>query len=298
MPSISTQHLNIQYRQAGSGNIPLVFLHGNYASSRWWLPQLERLPENTRGFATDLRGCGSSGGITHLHAEHSSPLTIQDLAGDLDEFITGLRLEKPILIGHSLGGVIATEFALRYPGVLRGLLLEDTGPPNGTPGGSLAQSILWPLEFGSEVLMRNTLRLAGIPRRGAFAKALVQDALAASPGIYLAFSRAVTRWNVEAELPSLKIPIILVWGRKDRIMPPSIGHRYLRLIPQCEMLLVPDAGHSPHLERPNAFASVVNLFVKRCVSTPDSSFKEIPRKRFIDSVTRWIRSFIFNSEIV
>jgi branched-chain amino acid transport system permease protein len=293
--TITTQHLKIQYRQAGSGEIPLVFLHGNYASSRWWLPQLERLPENTRGYAPDLRGCGSSTGITQIQGGKTKPLTIQNLANDLAEFITELHIKNPILIGHSLGGVIATEFALRYPGALRGLILEDSGPPAGTPGGPLTQSILMPLELGSEVLMRNALRLAGIPRRGSFAKALVEDALAALPGQYLAFSRAVSRWNVEATLSTLAIPITLVWGRKDRIMPPSIGHQYLRRIPQAEMLLVPDAGHSPHLERPNAFASVVRQFVEKCVSESETSYKKIPRKNLIDSIARWIRSSFINS---
>jgi len=123
MPAIKTRNLNIHYRQSGDGEIPIVFLHGNYASSRWWLPQLERLPSHVQAFAPDLRGCGSHKNITRPLKKENEQLTIQVLSDDLDEFISTLDLENPILIGHSLGGVIATEYALRHPGSIRGLLL-------------------------------------------------------------------------------------------------------------------------------------------------------------------------------
>lgn len=295
MPTIKIENLNIQYRQAGSGDIPLVFVHGNYASSRWWLPQFERLPPNVQAFAPDLRGCGTPDGITQTQKQQDGRITIQDLSNDLEKFIITLNLENPILIGHSLGGVIAMDFALRYPNSIRGLLLEDTGPPNGVPAGFLAQSLLLPLEFGSKILMRNALMFAGIPRRGHLAKDLVQDALAASPGQYLAFAQAVSNWDVESELPSLDIPILFVWGGKDRIMSPGIAQQYLRLLPQAALLTIPDAGHSPHLERPNAFAGALKQFVDQCVSQPENTIEEVSPRSLVDRVSRWIRISIFGS---
>ncbi len=289
MPTIETSNLNIQYRKAGEGDVPLVFVHGNYASSRWWLPQFGRLPIDVQAFAPDLRGCGTSQGKTLPLRKENGQLSIQDLANDLAEFISALNLNNPILVGHSLGGVVATDFTLRHPSIVRGLLLEDTGPPNGLPSGLLSQSLLLPLEFGSRILMRNALRLAGIPKRGDLARALVQDAVAASPGQYLTFTRAVSRWNVESELPALDLPILLVWGGKDRITPPRIGRQYLQAIPQAEMLIVPSAGHSPHLERPNAFASILNQFIAQCVSTREVSKTEIDSKNLKDRIFSWMR---------
>jgi len=241
----------------------VVFIHGNYASSRWWLPQLERLPANVTGYAPDLRGCGTRQGITRHINQRNGQINIEDLSHDLAEFISALKLDRPILVGHSLGGVIATDFVIRYPDIARGLVLEDTGPPEGVPGGFLAQSMLIPLEFGSKILMRNALRLAGIPRRGELVKALVQDALAATPGQYINFTSAVSRWNVEAKLPSIDIPVLLVWGGRDRIMSPKIGQNYVQQFPQAELVIVPDAGHSPHLERPNAFAGLLSQFINQ-----------------------------------
>jgi branched-chain amino acid transport system permease protein len=295
MPTIRTKNLNIQYRQAGGGDIPLVFLHGNYASSRWWLPQFERLPPILQAFAPDLRGCGTPEGITQPLEQQDGRLNIHDLSTDLAEFISALNLENPILIGHSLGGVIATDYALRYPGSVRGLLLEDTGPPNGVHAGFLAQSLLMPLEFGSKILMRNALRFAGLPRRGDLAKDLVQDAVTATPGQYLAFAQAVSNWDVELELSSLDIPLLLVWGGKDRIMSPAIANQYLRLLPQATLLMVPDAGHSPHLERPNAFAGALRQFVDQCVSQPETTFTEVTPRSLVDRISRWMRISIFGS---
>jgi len=263
MASIKTQTLNIQYRRAGEGAQTLIFLHGNYASSRWWLPQLERLPPNVQAFAPDLRGCGNPQGVSLSTKEKKGQISIQDLSNDLAEFISALNLKNLILIGHSLGGVVATDYTLRNLNSVCGLLLEDTGPPNEILTGFFAQSLFIPLEFGSRILMRNALRLAGIPRRGDLARSLVLDALAASPGQYMAFTSAVSRWNVESDLPSLDVPTLIVWGSKDRIMPPRIGRLYLRSLPQAEMLIVPGAGHSPHLERPNFFAGALNQFIDK-----------------------------------
>ncbi len=265
-----------------------MFMHGNYASSRWWLPQFERLPTNVRAFAPDLRGCGSTQGLTRTLKQTSSPPTISDLSTDLAEFIATLNLQNPILIGHSLGGVIATDYAVRFPGSICGLLLEDSGPPNGVPASLISQSALLPLEFGSKILMRNALRFAGLPRRGRLARALVADAIAAQSGQYMNFAYAVSTWDVTAELPTVDIPVLLIWGGKDRIMPPRIGKQYLRLLPQAEMLIVPDAGHSPHLERPNAFAGALHQFIDQCVAQPETPITEIPPRSIKDRIFRWI----------
>lgn len=288
MQSIQTPNLTIRYRQAGSGSQALVFVHGNYASSRWWLPQLERLPPNVQAFAPDLRGCGSPQGITLPNKEDHNQISIEDLSDDLAEFISALKIEDPIVVGHSLGGIVATDYALRYPDSVRGMLLENTGPPDGVPGGFLGQAVLLPLEFGSQILMRNTLRLAGIPRRGDLARDLVQDALAASPGQYIAFTGAVSRWNVESELPNLDLPVLLVWGGKDRIMPSRISQIYLSKLPEAKLVIVPDTGHSPHIERPNAFAGVLEQFVDRCVSSGRSEYQDVPPISLKDKLIRKI----------
>ena len=189
MESIETANLNIQYRQAGTGEIPLVFLHGNYASSRWWIPQLEIIPQNTRAYAPDFRGCGSQNAITKLKKQPGAPLSISDLAKDLHEFLTALNIQRPVLIGHSLGGVVATEFALRYADSVRCLVLEDTGPAGNLPLLPFPGILFFPLELGSKAIIKRALRIAGLAKGGSYTKALLDDAVAAKPGQYLAFTQ-------------------------------------------------------------------------------------------------------------
>jgi branched-chain amino acid transport system permease protein len=289
MQTIKTRNLNIQYRQAGKGPIKLIFIHGNYASSRWWLPQLARIPPGIQAFAPDLRGCGAPKRITHPLKPSDGILSIKDLRMDLAEFISQLNIKNPILVGHSLGGIIATDYALKYQDQIRGLLLEDTGPPGGLKFGSLAQSILLPLDLGSQIMMRNALRFAGLPRRGSLSKALVEDALAAAPGQYRLFSKAVTHWNVETDLPNFKKPLLLIWGGRDRIMPVRIGQQYTHMMPQAKMVVIPDAGHSPHLERPDAFARVLKQFINQCVSESEITPPAIPPRGVKDRILRRLR---------
>jgi pimeloyl-ACP methyl ester carboxylesterase len=289
---VETPHLRVHYRQGGEGSGTLVFVHGNYASSRWWVPQLERLPPGFQAFAPDLRGCGSIDGQTQLlQPYHNGQLSIRDLAEDLAEFLSTLNVSAPILVGHSYGGLVVTEFALRYPDSLRGLVLEDTGPPDGLPLTDLTQPFFKPLEFGSRRLMKGTLRLAGIPHRGDLSNALVEDALASSRQ-YRIFTRAAGNWSVESALPGLNVPTLLIWGSKDRIMPSRIGRRYLRLLPGAQMVIIPGAGHSSHLERPDEFAAVLQDFVAKHAPVADSAPSKTMAPRWVqikETIARWLR---------
>jgi branched-chain amino acid transport system permease protein len=267
---VETPLLRIHYRRGGQGQWKLIFVHGNYASSRWWHPQLERLPPGFQGFAPDLRGCGGSEGKTQiLQSQLDGRLSIRDLADDLAGFIDTLKISAPILIGHSFGGLVVVDYVLRNQDTVKGMVLEDTGPPDGLPLTDLTQPFFMPLDFGSRKLMKNALRLVGLPCRGELSNALVEDALVSS-GQYRAFTRAAGKWSVEASLPNLHVPTLLVWGRKDRVMPSRIGRRYLRLLPDAQMVTILGAGHSPHLECPDEFAAVLKDFVGKHVPGTDS----------------------------
>jgi pimeloyl-ACP methyl ester carboxylesterase len=290
---VDTPRLRIHYRTAGEGTRTLVFIHGNYASSRWWIPQLERLPQDYHAFAPDFRGCGSSTGRTKLLQPHrNGRLTIHNLADDLTEFLEALKVSAPIIVAHSFGGLVALEYVVRHQDQVRGLVLEDTGPPNGVPLTTLAEPFFLPLDFGSRRLMKRALRLAGIPRRGELSTSLVEDALAAAPGQYRAFSRAAGSWSIEASLPNLRLPTLLVWGSKDRIMPSRIGRQYLRLIPGSRLVTIPGAGHSPHLERPDAFAAVLREFVGKQATDKVEAPTKSPhprRSQIKETIARWLR---------
>lgn len=289
---VNTPHLRVHYRRGGQGKGKLVFIHGNYASSRWWNPQLERLPSEFQGFASDLRGCGGSDGVTQiLQSRRDGRLSIRDLADDLGDFLGALEITAPILIGHSFGGLVVIDYALRNQESIRGIVLEDTGPPDGLLLTDLTQPLFMPLELGSRELMKNALRLVGLPRRGELSDALVTDAMTSSRQ-YRAFTRAAGKWSVESLLPDLQVPTLLVWGSKDHVMPARIGRRYLRLLPDAQMVTIPGAGHSPHLERPDEFAAILRDFVMKIPPFADDMSSKSPINKwtqFRTTISRWFR---------
>jgi pimeloyl-ACP methyl ester carboxylesterase len=103
------------WREVGRGT-PIIFLHGAYADSSQWLPVIDRLEERYHCFAPDLLGCGESKS-PDIH--QSIALQVECLA----EYIEALRLERPYLVGHSLGGWVAASYAAKYGDRLQGLVL-------------------------------------------------------------------------------------------------------------------------------------------------------------------------------
>ena len=104
MPCIRCGDLNVFYLENGAGT-PVVFIHGNWATSSWWEPVLARLPDGLRGIAYDIRGRGRTVGP-------DSDYGIASLSVNLRAFIEALNLDQVDVVGHSLGGAIAMQFAL------------------------------------------------------------------------------------------------------------------------------------------------------------------------------------------
>jgi pimeloyl-ACP methyl ester carboxylesterase len=77
------------------------------------------------------------------------------------------------------------------------------------------------------------------------------------------FLQALHRWNVEAELPGLHVPTVILWGAKDVLVPRAGLEKMARLLPCGELVIWPDAGHSPQLERPDQFVALLAVSARR-----------------------------------
>jgi pimeloyl-ACP methyl ester carboxylesterase len=130
MPFLRTSDLDVYYLDQGSGT-PVVFIHGNWATSSWWEPLLARLPDGCRGIAYDLRGRGRTTGP-------DSDYRIPSLAADLRAITEGLGLDAPHLVGHSLGGAVVMQYALEHPAQVRSLTVLAPVWVDGMPEDALA----------------------------------------------------------------------------------------------------------------------------------------------------------------
>lgn len=255
--------------EAGTGGRPLLLVHGftgakedfgdwidAFADDGWWV------------VAPDLRGHGESD-----QPEAEDAYSLAQLADDLEALVADLGWASFALVGHSMGGMVAQELVLRPGSVVERLVLMDTchGPVEGVEPETAAVAVEIIRTQGLPALVELLSQLPSQPR------AASDEALrAARPG-YAEFADAkvhrcagamyaamgtelCARVDRLEELRSLELPTRVVVGAEDRaFLGPS--RRMAEAIPGADLVVVPDAAHSPQFENPTAWWDAVAPFL-------------------------------------
>ena len=264
MPFIETPRLRFHVRTQGEPDgLPMLLLHGSFASSRWWQPFLQVLPPAIRAIAPDLRGCG-------LSDKPEQGYDIPEQAADVHALVEALGLEEFDLVGHSSGGAIAVEYALTHPERLRSLILVDTAPVEGVFTPLETYRLLERMREDRELLaqaLRALMPAAPPPTMSpeafeAFFQDLVTDAQGMAPAAFTEVARALDRWNRFQEARQLTLPSLLVWGAEDVIVDRDATTRTLIAIPGAGNLeVLRGVGHSPMIEAPVVLAERIIEFI-------------------------------------
>ena len=255
---------------AGEGP-PLLLLHGLGASVITWRDNIGPLSRAFRVYALDLPGHGDS---DKPDIDYSADTVVQFLLG----FVESLGIERPRMIGNSIGGALALITALRHPDLVDGLVLVDSGG------------------LGREVPLY--VRLVSVPGLGELLESskvggtrfmlynvfhdrsfVTQDLLdelyrcRQMPGAKEAVVRAVrntvnlmgvrTQYVLVDALKSLDLPLMLVGGAEDRILPVSHAYRAAEAAPHARLEVYDGCGHWPHMERAADFNRAVVEFLPR-----------------------------------
>jgi 3-oxoadipate enol-lactonase len=281
MPFIQTPNLRIHYRVVGDGDIPLLLLHGNFGSWRWWQPLLQHLPVNYRAYAPDLRGCGDSERPGYGH-------NIETLAADAQAFAEALGFIPEHIVGHSLGAAIALQFALEQQGQVRSLTLVAPPPAEGR---SVVRNADWfshsvsrlfdvdrdasvvtlgatyrllrHLGANRPMLRQALMRLAPtLDYDNAFIE-LVSDAARMAPQAVVGHLQALDAWDVQARLRSLRLPVLVVGGKRDVLVAADDLRRFASRLPRGRIVIWADVGHAVQLEQPHRFVSTLFRFLER-----------------------------------
>ncbi|MEZ4657330.1 MAG: alpha/beta hydrolase [Caldilineaceae bacterium] len=259
---LATPRMKFHYRAHGAADgLPILLLHGSFGSSRWWEPFLELLPEEIYAVAPDLRGCG-------LSESSADAFEIAEQAQDIHAFVEALGWRDFDLVGHSSGGAIAIEFALRYGELLNTLTLVDSTPVKGvfTPLETL--ELLHAMQSDRE-LLANALALL-MPsyiahiniETDAFFQQLVHDAAHMAPPLFTGLAEALGRWNRLAEAGMLRLPTLLIRGELDEIISQDAATRTLIALPGANNLeILRGVGHSPMIEAPLTLAERIIDFI-------------------------------------
>lgn len=261
MPFLETARLQFHYRTHGQPDgLPILLVHGSFASSRWWEPFFAVLPDEILAIAPDLRGCGQS-------EKTATGYTIEEQAEDLWAFVQALDWHNFDLVGHASGGALAIEFALNHPDRLNTLILVDSAPVEGvfTPLDTLM--VLEQMKTDRD-LLRQALGLLmptfaiHTPENRAFFAALVEDAAQMVPAAFTAIAESLGRWNRFADAKHLTLPTLIIGGEQDQIVGRDAMTRTLIAIPGANNLeILPNVGHSPMIEAPIALAERIIDFM-------------------------------------
>lgn len=246
--------LSLFYREQGSGDKVILMVHGNLASSRWWERVMAGLPVGVRVLAPDLRGCGDSDKPEGLWS-------MADLAEDLHQFMQALGISRCAVVGHSLGGGLAQQFAVDHPEAVSHLVLINSAPPNGlqTPEAVLAKIEVW---AGMPDVIKGALApMMPAAPKDQFLADLLEDAAVKSNGAWVRNGRALNRMDVTAQVARLKVPTLVIYGQQDPLVTLAMAEQTRDLIPGAVLEVWPEVGHSPPVEAPERLAQRIAEFV-------------------------------------
>lgn len=260
MPFIDTPRMRFHYRTQGDPDgLPMLLLHGSFATGRWWEPFLSILPKEILAVVPDLRGCGESD-----HTE--TGYAIDEQAEDVAALVAALGWDNFDLVGHSSSGAVAVEYALTHAHTLHSLILVDSAPVEGVRTPLEAYPVLESLRTDRALLgraVRNLMpSLADSPAHQPFIEQLVTDAQGMAPAAFTAVARALDHWTRMEEAGQLTLPTLLIWGDQDSIVDHATTVRSLIAIPGANnMEILRNIGHSPLIEAPVALAERIIDFI-------------------------------------
>ena len=267
---ITVQGQEIHYRLEGRTDAranTLVLIHGTASSLHTWEPWVRHLRSDFRILRYDLPGFGLTG------PRPDGDYSLSNQTATLAALMDALNIRRASLAGNSLGGHIAWRFALDYPQRVRRLILID---PSGIPGDDSGGS---PLIFGLARTPGVNLFLRYFTPRALIEANLKQvyynDDLITDELIDRYFDMTLRAGNRQAfidrahlsreerynELSTLKMPVLLMWGRHDEWIPIDTARKFQDLIPDCELIAYDHAGHVPMEEIPLETANDARAFL-------------------------------------
>ncbi|WP_445216703.1 alpha/beta fold hydrolase [Bradyrhizobium sp. Pa8] len=249
------------YEAAGDPDAtPLIFLHGIGGAARAWRQQLARFSTQFRAIAWDMPGYGGSAPLASV--------SIAALADALQQFIEQLGATTPILVGHSIGGMIVQKWLAQSPKLARAIVLAQTSPAFGKADGDWQKSFiaarLGPLDRGETMkslapsLVKELVGDDPDPKGMDLARECMASVPVAS---YRAMMLALMGFDQRSTLKDISVPTLLLSGSKDNNAPATMVAKTATFIPSAEYVELAGVGHLANLERPDAFDEALGRFL-------------------------------------
>ena len=269
MPSAPINGTELFYQPVGEG-LPCLVMHGGLGFDHTYLhPGLDPLGDTLQLIYYDHRGNGRSGRPPRETMTHAQ------MAADAEALAAHLGFDQVAVLGHSYGGFIAQEFALRYPERLSHLILADTAPvfdyipevlANAERKGATDEmfAALNAQETSDAELIANFKTIAPLYFKHfdpEIARSLYENGIITLDG--MARAGELEAYNVVPSLGQIRTPTLILVGEDDFICPPSQARVIQAGIPNSELVVFEDSGHLPFIEEPAAFFKTVRDWIRR-----------------------------------
>jgi 3-oxoadipate enol-lactonase len=256
MPFIEIEGSRVHYAERKGGKRAVVFLHGGFgSSSELWARTMAALPPEYSAYAIDnfLRSDPPPGGYS-----------VPQFARRAARFIATLKLDRPVLVGHSMGGVTIQLTAIEYPECVGGLVLVCTGPAMTNHDAARR----WLVQLRDEGHRPETIRdisanwfHRSVPE---FFEGYVERAIQAPLDAMVAVQASLIEQDTRSKLPQIRVPALVVYGKHDTGRTIDHAEALLRGIPNSRLATMHDSGHSPMVETPEAFDAEFHRFLRDC----------------------------------
>jgi pimeloyl-ACP methyl ester carboxylesterase len=245
---ITVNDTKLAFRRAGDREQSLIFIHGWMASGAVFQYQLKGLSTDYQVIAPDLRGFGDS-------EKSQIDYTLELYRADLHSLIQALNLQKPVIVGWSMGGAVAMDYAVAYPDELSALVLVDTTPLMAQvddfphiqpPGNADFEELMFPEKHTDEH------------------KKMIRDiARQTSKEIALNAVKNVGSSDLRVILPDIHVPTVIMHGTADRVCFYSVARYMQEQIPKSIIIPFVGKGHAPFLTDADNFNKQLRQYLLR-----------------------------------
>lgn len=246
---------------------PVVLIHGFLDSLQTWRRNVQVWSKTHRVYAIDVLGFGSSDRV------HAPIYSLKQQAQFLREFFAAQGITRAVVVGHSMGGAMALQFAYDFPDLIHKLVLIAPATylyaalprhglrpvPHRVSRGVLGLYEKWQGDRG------NPVRFAyGDPTRITQDSIELRQQMMRVRGTHdalISMSKSKRESDVPHQLKQVTVPTLIVWGRRDRVVPGFHADKHFRELPNARLEWIETAGHLPHEEEPEIVNEMIRAFL-------------------------------------
>ncbi len=264
MPKIEIGGRSFYYEPIGEHGDPLVFLSGLGGDHRAFSRPQRHFAGRFRTFAFDARDSGRSDRDPHGY-------TTADMAGDVAGWMDAIGIGPAHVVGQSLGGLVAQELVLSRPDLVKSLVLASTH----------AGAAPW-----RQAVIESWIAMRALLDAGSFTRAVLPWLVAPTyyereggvqgliqyaernpwpqdADAFARLARAAMNHQARDRLHAIAVPCLVLIGELDLVNPPRVSEELVRMIPGARLVVIPGAGHMPHVEDQSRFRGAIEEFLTR-----------------------------------